>query len=179
MTALLWPNLGYKDARAAMRFLISAFGFEEVVVYEGETPGTIGHAVLGGPAVAWSRYIAPNRAAPRLPISPRRPPMADIQPTPSMSRPTSPTPCSRVPSRPGPRSSGRSRTPPCGRGGSSSATRRACSGASALRSRGWCETPRGSGGPPPNRDPRWGLREENHERAREAATERSAQGVLP
>jgi len=29
-----------------MRFLISAFGFEEVAVYEGEDEGTIGHAEL-------------------------------------------------------------------------------------------------------------------------------------
>jgi len=49
MNALLWPNLGYRDAPAAMRFLVSAFGFEELVVYPRGIDGTIGHAVLRWP----------------------------------------------------------------------------------------------------------------------------------
>jgi hypothetical protein len=32
MNANVFPNLGYRDARAAIRFLIEAFGFEEVAV---------------------------------------------------------------------------------------------------------------------------------------------------
>ena len=49
MSALLGPNLGYRDARAAIRFLVTAFGFEEVVAYEGEKKDTVGHAELRWP----------------------------------------------------------------------------------------------------------------------------------
>jgi uncharacterized glyoxalase superfamily protein PhnB len=49
MTATLWPNLGYRDARAAIRFLIDAFGFEELAVYEGEDGSSVDHAALRWP----------------------------------------------------------------------------------------------------------------------------------
>jgi uncharacterized glyoxalase superfamily protein PhnB len=50
MNTFLFPNLGYRDARAAIDFLVAAFGFEEVAVYEGEKEGTVGHAELRWPA---------------------------------------------------------------------------------------------------------------------------------
>jgi uncharacterized glyoxalase superfamily protein PhnB len=50
MNTFVWPNLGYRDARAAIGFLVAAFGFEEVAVYEGEQDGTVGHAELRWPA---------------------------------------------------------------------------------------------------------------------------------
>lgn len=34
--ASIWPVLTYKDGRAAIRFLVEAFGFEEVAVYPDE-----------------------------------------------------------------------------------------------------------------------------------------------
>jgi uncharacterized glyoxalase superfamily protein PhnB len=49
MNANVWPNLGYRDARAAIRFLVTAFGFEEIAVYEEEAGGNIGHAALRWP----------------------------------------------------------------------------------------------------------------------------------
>ena len=39
------PALQYQDARAAIDFLCTAFGFEKKAVYEGEG-GTIAHAEL-------------------------------------------------------------------------------------------------------------------------------------
>jgi uncharacterized glyoxalase superfamily protein PhnB len=45
----VWPNLGYRDAPAAIRFLVDAFGFEEEAVYAGQSESTIGHAVLRWP----------------------------------------------------------------------------------------------------------------------------------
>jgi uncharacterized glyoxalase superfamily protein PhnB len=43
----VWPALRYRDARAAIRFLIDAFGFEELVVYgEGDR---VDHAELRWP----------------------------------------------------------------------------------------------------------------------------------
>ena len=47
--AMLWPGLRYRDAPAAIRFLVEAFGFEEVAAYPGEEPGTIAHAELRWP----------------------------------------------------------------------------------------------------------------------------------
>jgi uncharacterized glyoxalase superfamily protein PhnB len=44
----VWPALRYRDARAAIRFLTEAFGFEELVVYgEGDR---VDHAELRWPA---------------------------------------------------------------------------------------------------------------------------------
>jgi uncharacterized glyoxalase superfamily protein PhnB len=48
MNAPIWPNLGYRDARAAIRFLVEAFGFEELAVYD-DPGGSIGHATLRWP----------------------------------------------------------------------------------------------------------------------------------
>ncbi|WP_035803111.1 VOC family protein [Kitasatospora mediocidica] len=43
----VWPSLRARDARALIRFLVDAFGFEETVVYgEGET---VHHAQLSWP----------------------------------------------------------------------------------------------------------------------------------
>jgi uncharacterized glyoxalase superfamily protein PhnB len=49
MTTRLWPNLGYSDAPAAIRFLVTAFGFEEVAVYPAGSADTIGYAMLRWP----------------------------------------------------------------------------------------------------------------------------------
>lgn len=49
LNALVIPNLGYRDARTAIRFLVNAFGFEEVVEYEGKNKETIDHAELRWP----------------------------------------------------------------------------------------------------------------------------------
>lgn len=46
---VMWPTLRYADAPAAIRFLVEAFGFEEVAVYPGETEGTVAHAELRWP----------------------------------------------------------------------------------------------------------------------------------
>ena len=47
---LIWPALRYADARAAIRFLVDAFGFEEVASYPGETDDVVAHAELRGPS---------------------------------------------------------------------------------------------------------------------------------
>jgi uncharacterized glyoxalase superfamily protein PhnB len=49
MDASVWPNLGYQDARAAIRFLVTAFGFEEIAVYDEGAGGRVGHAALRWP----------------------------------------------------------------------------------------------------------------------------------
>jgi uncharacterized glyoxalase superfamily protein PhnB len=48
MTTNVWPNLGYRDAQAAIDFLVTAFGFEKVAVYEGPE-GDVRHAELRWP----------------------------------------------------------------------------------------------------------------------------------
>jgi uncharacterized glyoxalase superfamily protein PhnB len=45
----IWPSFRYRDARAAIRFLHDAFGFEEVAVYPGEREGEVAHAELRWP----------------------------------------------------------------------------------------------------------------------------------
>ncbi|RZL83697.1 MAG: glyoxalase [Rhodococcus sp. (in: high G+C Gram-positive bacteria)] len=46
-TTCVWPTLVYRDARAAIRFLVDAFGFDEKAVYgEGDR---VDHAELGWP----------------------------------------------------------------------------------------------------------------------------------
>ena len=48
----VWPTLRARDARALIRFLVDAFGFEEVVVW-GDQPdgsGDVVHAELAWPA---------------------------------------------------------------------------------------------------------------------------------
>jgi uncharacterized glyoxalase superfamily protein PhnB len=47
-TVSVWPTLRYRDAPAAIRFLVEAFGFEEVVKYERED-GVVEHAQLRWP----------------------------------------------------------------------------------------------------------------------------------
>jgi uncharacterized glyoxalase superfamily protein PhnB len=49
-TTAIWPTFRYRHAPAAIRFLCEAFGFEEVVVYPGESEGTVAHAELRWPA---------------------------------------------------------------------------------------------------------------------------------
>src|SRR4030081_572101 len=49
-TAAVWPALRYRDARAAIRFLVDAFGFEEVVSYPGSDESQVSHAELRWPA---------------------------------------------------------------------------------------------------------------------------------
>jgi uncharacterized glyoxalase superfamily protein PhnB len=44
----IWPSVRYSDAHTAIRFLIDAFGFERVAVYE--TDGRVDHAELRWPA---------------------------------------------------------------------------------------------------------------------------------
>jgi uncharacterized glyoxalase superfamily protein PhnB len=48
-TTAVWPALRYRDARAAIAFLIEAFGFEEVVSYAGATEDVVVHAELRWP----------------------------------------------------------------------------------------------------------------------------------
>lgn len=47
--AVLWVTLTYRNAPAAIDFLVRAFGFEERARYAGESPGTIVHAELRWP----------------------------------------------------------------------------------------------------------------------------------
>ena len=49
-TTTIWPALRYRDAPAAIRFLVEAFGFEEAVSYPGNDESTISHAELHWPA---------------------------------------------------------------------------------------------------------------------------------
>jgi uncharacterized glyoxalase superfamily protein PhnB len=44
---VMWPTLRYSDAHAAIQFLIDAFGFERVAVYE--TDDRVDHAELRWP----------------------------------------------------------------------------------------------------------------------------------
>jgi uncharacterized glyoxalase superfamily protein PhnB len=44
---VIWPTLRYSDAQAAIRFLVDAFGFERVAVYE--TGDQVDHAELRWP----------------------------------------------------------------------------------------------------------------------------------
>jgi uncharacterized glyoxalase superfamily protein PhnB len=46
---VVWPTLRYADAPAAIRFLVEAFGFEEVLVVPGEADGAVAHAELRWP----------------------------------------------------------------------------------------------------------------------------------
>ncbi|HSP39755.1 MAG TPA: VOC family protein [Frankiaceae bacterium] len=48
-STVIWPTLRYADAREAIRFLIEAFGFEEVASYPGATEDVVAHAELRGP----------------------------------------------------------------------------------------------------------------------------------
>lgn len=46
---MLWPTLCYRDAPAAIRFLVEAFGFEAAAVYNGDTEDQVVHAELRWP----------------------------------------------------------------------------------------------------------------------------------
>ena len=48
-TATVWPALRYRDALAAIRFLVEAFGFEEIVRYPGADESQVSHAELRWP----------------------------------------------------------------------------------------------------------------------------------
>jgi uncharacterized glyoxalase superfamily protein PhnB len=49
-SAYIWPCFSYRDARAAIAFLVDAFGFEERAVYARETdPAVVEHAELRWP----------------------------------------------------------------------------------------------------------------------------------
>jgi uncharacterized glyoxalase superfamily protein PhnB len=48
-TATVWPTLRYRDARSAIRFLVEAFGFEEVASYPGSDESIVAHAELRWP----------------------------------------------------------------------------------------------------------------------------------
>jgi uncharacterized glyoxalase superfamily protein PhnB len=45
----VWPSLLYRDANAAIAFLVAAFGFEEIVVYRNEDGSVVEHAELRWP----------------------------------------------------------------------------------------------------------------------------------
>lgn len=49
-TTAVWPTLRYRDASAAIQFLVTAFGFQKAVVHRGESAGTVAHAELRWPA---------------------------------------------------------------------------------------------------------------------------------
>jgi uncharacterized glyoxalase superfamily protein PhnB len=46
MPSMVIPTYQYRDARAAIEFLERAFGFERVVVYEGQDGRDVAHAEL-------------------------------------------------------------------------------------------------------------------------------------
>lgn len=46
---IVWPNLRYRDAPAAIRFLETASGFEGVVAHTADTDSVITHAELRWP----------------------------------------------------------------------------------------------------------------------------------
>ena len=45
----VWPSLVYRDANAAITFLVNAFGFEEVVAYRNPEGTVVEHAELRWP----------------------------------------------------------------------------------------------------------------------------------
>ena len=45
----VWPSLLYRDANAAIAFLVGAFGFEEVAVYRNDDGTVVEHAELRWP----------------------------------------------------------------------------------------------------------------------------------
>ena len=45
----VWPSLNYADAPAAIRWLCDTFGFVEVLVVPGGSPGVVEHAQLSWP----------------------------------------------------------------------------------------------------------------------------------
>lgn len=49
MSTGVWPTLRYRDASAAIQFLVTAFGFEKVHVHRGENGRSVAHAELRWP----------------------------------------------------------------------------------------------------------------------------------
>lgn len=45
----VWPNLLYRDANAAISFLVEAFGFEEMAIYRNDEGTVVEHAELRWP----------------------------------------------------------------------------------------------------------------------------------
>ena len=45
----IWPGLRYDDAHTAIRFLIDAFGFEQVALYENQDKTMVDHCELRWP----------------------------------------------------------------------------------------------------------------------------------
>ncbi len=45
----VWPSINYRDARAGIRFLESAFGFQATAVYPPDGDGPVEHAQLDWP----------------------------------------------------------------------------------------------------------------------------------
>ncbi len=45
----IWPTFRYADARAAIHFLVEAFGFEQTAIHPPEADATIEHAELRWP----------------------------------------------------------------------------------------------------------------------------------
>jgi uncharacterized glyoxalase superfamily protein PhnB len=45
----VWPSLRYRDANAAIAFLVAAFGFEETAVYRNDDGTLVEHAELRWP----------------------------------------------------------------------------------------------------------------------------------
>ena len=54
MNANVWPNLAYKDAKAAIQFLVEALGFEAAAVYERDPRAALPTPSCAGPAAAES-----------------------------------------------------------------------------------------------------------------------------
>jgi uncharacterized glyoxalase superfamily protein PhnB len=50
----IWPTFAYADARAALSFLVEAFGFEETLVVADEDYGSRGFTVRDPEGVYWS-----------------------------------------------------------------------------------------------------------------------------
>jgi uncharacterized glyoxalase superfamily protein PhnB len=46
---IVWPTLRYRDAQAAITFLVEAFGFEKTAVYTGKDESIVDHAELRWP----------------------------------------------------------------------------------------------------------------------------------
>lgn len=65
---VIWPTLRYDDAHAAIRFLIDAFGFEQVAVYENGD--LVDHAELrwpGGGGIMLGSAARPDSSIADLP----------------------------------------------------------------------------------------------------------------
>ncbi len=67
---MMWPTMTYRDAPAAIDFLVRAFGFDVAATFPGETEGTVAHAELLWPlggGVMLSTHSADSVLAELLP----------------------------------------------------------------------------------------------------------------